>query len=314
MRAPIAFVSRYEKQEEQQWLAALSAAMPDEVVQSVQALDTAARERVEVAVVANPDPADVATLTNVQWIHSVWAGVERLVGELGDKAPPIVRLVDPEMSRSMAEAVLAWCYYLQRDMPLYARQQSRKIWQPHPYRPPASLTVGIVGLGVLGQAAAHKLMQAGFNVAGWARSLKHIDGVESFSGEAGLNSLLGKSDIVVLLLPLTKETHNLMNRSRFAMMKQGAALINFARGAIIETQALLDALEQDRLAHAVLDVFIQEPISPDCPYWHHPKVTVLPHISAPTPLASAAGIVARNIAAWRTSGQIPAAIDKALGY
>jgi len=314
MRPPIAFVSRYGDGEEKEWLAALSAAMPEEVISSVRAMDEATCGRVEMAIVANPDPADVARLGNVKWIHSVWAGVERLVAELGDKAPPIVRLVDPEMSRSMAEAVLAWCYYLQRDMPLYAQQQRQKIWRPQPYRPPASVTVGIVGLGVLGQAAAQKLRQAGFRVAGWARTAKQVEGVENFTGETGLNTLLGKSDIVVLLLPLTKDTQYLMNEARFAQMKKGAGLINFARGGIIETQALLDALEKDMISHAVLDVFIREPISADCPYWHHPKVTVLPHISAPTPLSSAAAIVAKNIASWRQNGQIPTAIDRTLGY
>jgi len=171
-----------------------------------------------------------------------------------------------------------------------------------------------MGLGELGQAAAQKLLQAGFKVAGWSRTPKEITGVENFTGADGLDTLLGKSDIVVLLLPLTKDTHHLLNQQRFAAMKKTACLINFARGPIIETQALLDALKQGIISHAVLDVFINEPISQDCPYWHHPKVTVLPHISAPTPLISAAAIVARNVATWRQSGHIPATIDPARGY
>jgi len=314
MHPPIAFVSRYDEGEEKTWLQALKTAMPTEEIVSIHALDISARSQVEVAIVANPDPCDVASLHNLQWIHSVWAGVERLIEELGEKAPPIVRLVNPDMSRSMAEAVLAWCYYLQRDMPLYLHQQRKKIWQPQPYRPPASQTIGLVGLGVLGQAAARKLQEAGFHVLGWSRTVKQLAGIEHFIGEEGLNALLGQSDIVVLLLPLTKDTRGLMNSARFAQMKKGAGFINFARGAIVETQALLEALEQDIISHAVLDVFIKEPISADCPYWHHPKVTVLPHISAPTPRTSSADIVAHNVALWRQTGQIPAPIDRTLGY
>jgi len=314
MHPPIAFVSRYEREEENAWIEALTDAMPREKIISFHALDQASYAAVEIAIVANPNPADVSAMHNVKWIHSVWAGVERLVSDLGTQAPPIVRLIDPEMSRTMAEAVLAWCYYLQRDMPLYRQQQVKKIWQPLPYRPPSSLTVGLVGLGVLGQAAAQRLNAADFKVIGWSRTVKYLPDIETFTGEDGLDEMLGNSDIVVALIPLTKATHHLINDQRFAAMKKGAGLINFARGGIIETQALLDALEQDIVSHAVLDVFINEPISQDCPYWHHPKVTVLPHISAPTPLASAASIVAHNVAHWRSSGAMPAIIDRIHGY
>jgi len=314
MRSPIAFVSCYDEAEENAWITALADAMPEETIVSIRAMDEATRSRVSMAIVANPNPADVTLLHNVQWIHSVWAGVERLVAELGEGAPPIVRLIDPQMSRTMAEAVLAWCYYLQRDMPLYRQQQEKKIWRPLAYRPPSSLTVGLLGLGVLGQASAQKLLAADFNVVGWSRSAKDDLDIETFTGENGLNAMLAKSDLIVALLPLTKQTHYLLNKERFAVMKKGAGLINFARGAIIEPQALLDALQQDIIAHAVLDVFINEPISQDCPYWHHPKITVLPHISAPTPLSSAAAIIARNVAHWRQSGAIPATVDMSRGY
>jgi len=312
MHPPIAFIHRYDGSDvvhEHEWISTLSALMPEETIISIQAMDATTRASVELAIVANPDPADVASLPNLKWIHSVWAGVERLVAELGKNAPPIVRLIEPEMTRTMAESVLAWCYYLQRDMPLYARQQRKKIWQALLYRPPSSLTIGLIGLGVLAQAAAHKLQQAGFNVAGWSRSAKQLPSIETFTGENGLTTLLGKSDIVVLLLPLTKETHNLFNKTRFAALKKGAGLINFARGPIIDSQALTEALQQGIVSHAVLDVFVNEPISQDCPYWHHDQVTVLPHITAPTPLASASEIVAKNVREWRHNGKIPATID-----
>ncbi len=167
---PIAFVGRIEPEAEAAYRAALARAMPDERVRPFRELSSAERAEVEIAIVANPEPADVAALPGLVWIHSLWAGVERLVAELGPAAPPIVRLIDPEMARTMAEAVIAWTYYLQRDMPAYARQQREGIWRPHAYRAPGDTTVGLLGYGALGAAAADRLRQAGFKVIVWSRS------------------------------------------------------------------------------------------------------------------------------------------------
>src|SRR3712207_6208440 len=175
--------------------------MPNENVVPFRILDPARRSDVEIAVVANPDPADVAGLPNLALVQSLWAGVERLVSELGPGAPPIVRMVDPEMARTMSEAVLAWTYYLQRDMPAYARQQRDKAWRQLPYRKPSDMTVGLLGLGALGAAAAQRLTRAGFKVARWSRLPKNLPEVGSFAGEDGLAALLRTSDVVVCLLP-----------------------------------------------------------------------------------------------------------------
>ncbi len=137
-------------------------------------MSAAEREAARIAIVANPDPAEVALLPNLAWIHSLWAGVERLVRDLGANGVPIVRLVDPELARTMAEAVLAWTYYLQRDMPAYRRQQEAGTWRPLAYRPPGATMVGILGLGTLGGAAAERLVGAGFKVAAWSRSPKVV--------------------------------------------------------------------------------------------------------------------------------------------
>jgi len=314
MPAAIAFVSSSGQKLTEQWLQALATAMPQETVRPLACMSAQEKQLAEIAIVANPDPRDIAALPGLRWMHSVWAGVERLVAELGETAPPIVRLVDPELTRTMAEAVLAWVYYLQRDMPAYCQSQAEKRWAPLPYRPPSSLSIGILGLGVLGSAAAARLQQAGFRVAGWSRSAKAIAGVTVYQGMAGLDTLLGSSDIVVLLLPLTAETTDLMNKNRFASVKKGAGLINFARGPIIDAQAMLDAFASGQISHAVLDVFNTEPLPPTCPYWLHPHITVLPHISASTSPESAAQIVAHNVAVWRRHGRMPETIDRQRGY
>lgn len=296
------------------WLEALRAAMPDERIVRLDELDATARQACDVAIVANPDPADVAALPGLKWMHSVWAGVERLMAELPADAPPVVRLVDPELSRSMAEAVLAWTLYLHRDMPRYAAQQAARQWQGHDYVPPSEKTVGILGLGTLGIDAAHRLRDADFRVTGWSRQAKSIEGIRCESGDAGLKTVLADSDIVVCLLPLTAQTRGLVDAQALAAMRAGAGLINFARGPIVDDAALHDALDRGHLSHAVLDVFAQEPLPAQAWQWGHARVTVLPHISAPTNRRTASAIVAERLRAYRSTGAIPAAVDRVRGY
>ena len=138
--------------------------------------------------------------------------------------------------------------------------------------------------------------------------------METLTGDDGLQGLLEKSDILVCLVPLTDATRGLVNASRLAAMKNGAAIINFARGAVIVADDLIAALDSGKLSHAVLDVFEQEPLPAASPFWPHPKVTVLPHISAPTSRESSAQIVTGNVRTWRETGTLPETVDMARGY
>ncbi|KXG85261.1 2-hydroxyacid dehydrogenase [Agrobacterium bohemicum] len=314
MPSPIAFVSRTTDANEAEWIEMLSSALPGETILSVKTMSDDEKAQAEIAIVANPDPADIAKLTGLKWIHSLWAGVERLVAELGTTAPPIVRLTDPELTRVMAEAVLAWTYYLHRDMPAYRDNQQKALWKELEYRHPRDVAVGLLGLGALGAAAAARLREAGFNTTGWSRSPKTLEGIDTLSGDSGLQTLLAKSDILVCLVPLTADTKGLLNKVRLGTMKANAAIINFARGAVIVSEDLLAALDAGHLSHAVLDVFEQEPLDARSPFWSHQRVTVLPHISAPTNRQTSAAIVAENISAWRKTGSLPATVDMARGY
>lgn len=310
----IALVTRLSPQDEAMWLGRLAAVMPGEDIRPFAELTPAEYADIEIAIVANPEPAHLAHLTGLVWVQSLWAGVERLVAELGDFRPPIVRLVDPELARTMGEAALTWVLYLFRDMPAYAAQQKAAQWVQHPYRRPERTTVGVLGLGELGSTAAARLRDAGFNVAGWSRSQKQVEGVTCRSGDDGLEETLKTSDILVCLLPLTAETRNLLDARRLALLPRGAKLINFARGPIIDTPALLAALDSGALGHAVLDVFEVEPLPASSPEWAHPAVTILPHISAATDPDTASLIVARNIAAYRANGSLPVTVNMHRGY
>ncbi len=214
----------------------------------------------------------------------------------------------------MAEAVLTWSLFLHRDIPDYSLQQQKALWQPLPYVPARERTVGLLGLGELGKASAERLKSNGFNVIGWSRSQKTIAGVECFSGKEGFESVLNKSDILVCLLPLTQHTENLLSFESMDLIKPGAKLINFARGKIIDDEALLYALNTGRLQRAVLDVFAIEPLPRSHPYWTHPKVSVLPHISAATSIYSASQIVAQNVRNYRMLNILPNTVDLQLGY
>jgi len=226
----------------------------------------------------------------------------------------IVRLIDPQLAQTMAEAVLSWTLYLHRDMPAYARQQKQHHWQALDYVRPQAKTVSLLGVGALGSASAERLQQAGFQVNAWSRTLKNLAGVHCFSGADGLREMLATTDILVCLLPLTPATRGLLDSERLGFLPEGASLINFARGAIINDQHLKLALDRQHLKHAVLDVFETEPLPALDWHWDHPSVTVLPHCTAPTDRSTAAKIVADNILEYRNSGKIAPCVDTVLGY
>ncbi len=308
-------VARAAAEEQDAWIESLGKILaPKHEIKVLSDLSAAERAEAQVAIVANPDPADLLTLPNLKWVHSLWAGVERMTAELPEDGPDIVRLVDPQMAETMSEAVLAWTLFLHRDMPRYARQQSGKIWLEHSLKLPSEQTVTVLGLGNLGKAAALRLKANGFNVCGWSRSAKTIDGIDTCSGSDGLTAALAKTDIAVVLMPLTPDTRGMLDATALAKLPQGAKLINFARGPIIDDGALLDALDSGRIAHAVLDVFATEPLPADSPYWDHPSVTVLPHISAPTIRSTASQIVAGNIEAYFETGNLPHCVNRCRGY
>ncbi|WP_028601229.1 2-hydroxyacid dehydrogenase [Ottowia thiooxydans] len=297
-----------------QWVAALQEAMPDEHVVVFHELDARDLASCDVAVVANPSIEDLRALPNLKWVHSVWAGVERLVADLGDLDLKIVRLVDPVMAETMSEAVLAWTLYLHRDMPRYAKQQASREWLEHEYVGAGDKTVSLLGLGALGTASAVKLRGAGFQVCGWSRTRKSISGVQCYAGEEELLQMLGRTDILVCLLPLTSKTEGILSAEVLGALPQGASIINFARGPVVDEHALRRALDESKLSHAVLDVFNREPLPVNAWQWAHPRVTVLPHISGPTNRRTASALAAANILNYRTTGVLPISVDRKTGY
>ena len=314
MKSIVPFISMLPKADIDQWLKILKKKLPKERIIKFSNLKKSDYKKIDVAIVANPNPTEVKKLLNLKWIQSVWVGVEKLVESFKSERVKIVRLVDPEMNRTMSEAVLSWVLYLHRDMHFYQVQQNKRVWKEADYIKPSKKIVSIIGLGELGSASAAKLIENDFNVCGWSRGKKNIKKVKSFTGELGLKNMLKQTDILVCLIPLTRKTKYLLNYKTLSYLKKGASIINFARGAIINAKDLVKHLNSGRIKHAVLDVFEQEPLPKTSILWKHKNVTVLPHISAHTDIDTASSIVCKNIKMYRLKNRIPKSVNMVRGY
>lgn len=271
---------------------------------------------IEYALAWRPKPRALRAFLNLKAIFSLGAGVDHLFRDPDLPAGvPVVRLVDKALTRNMTEYVVHGVLNYHRGFHLYADLQRAGEWRTLPIPdPPDRKRVGIMGLGVLGATVARALLGLGFTVAGWSRTSKHIDGVESFVGDHGLAPFLGGSHILVCLLPLTPETEGIIDQRTLAALSPGAFVINVARGGHMVEEDLLAALETGHIAGATLDVFREEPLHQDHPFWRHPRVIVTPHIASQTDPRSAADQVVANIRRIR-AGKPPTDIaDPAQGY
>lgn len=237
--------------------------------------------RIDAAIVWTPRDDMLKGLKNLRALIVPGAGVDQLFRHEGGLPDvPIVRLADPVMADRMAEYVLAMVLDHHRQFGRYRRQQADAVWTRHFHDDPGDLRIGILGMGVMGTAAARHLTAIGYGVTGWSRSEKTIPGIETVAGEPALGPLIASSDVLVCLLPLTETTRGILNARTFDAMPDGALVINAARGGHLVIPDLLAALDQGKLGGAVLDVFEDEPLVPESPLWRHPKVTITPHVAS----------------------------------
>jgi glyoxylate/hydroxypyruvate reductase A len=240
-------------------------------------------EAIRYALVWKPEAALLASLPRLAAILSLGAGVDHLLGNPGLPAGvPIVRLVDAGMGAEMGEYCLLGVLYFHRNLDEYARWQRQRVWKRLPGVRAADRRVGIMGLGVLGGGLAAKLVTLGFDVAGWSRTQKAVEGVACHWGAAGLEAFLARSEILVNLLPLTDATRGILNARTLDRLPDGACLINVARGAHLVDDDLLAALDSGKLRGAMLDVFQREPLAETHRFWTHPRILLTPHVAAPT--------------------------------
>jgi glyoxylate/hydroxypyruvate reductase A len=208
--------------------------------------------------------------------------------------------VDQKLVRDMSEYLLLAVLTHFRQFDFYQVKKQENDWQPLFPLGKKEMVIGIMGLGQLGEAAAKRLQEAGFSVCGWRNSSKKIDQIPSFHGKEQLDSFLSRAHILICLLPLTRQTRQILNQNTFSKLPQGAYLINVGRGDHLKEDDLLTALDQGHLAGACLDVFQTEPLPGDHPFWQHPQIMVTPHISSQTSPTSVAPQILDNLNRLRT--------------
>ncbi len=277
------------------------------------ALDPAA---VDYALVWDPQPGGLARFPNLKVIFGSGAGVDLITADPAlPRHLPLVRMGVEGAAQRMGEYVCWAALSLLRGTRRLTLAQSEARWD---YFEPAATAretvVGIMGLGVMGARTAAMLQALGFPVIGWSRTKKALPGVESFAGDAARDAFLAQADILVVLLPATPATERLIAAPLLDRVKQGAGLIHAGRGSQAVVADVLAALDSGRLGGAVIDVFEQEPLPADSPLWHHPKVTVTPHVASLPSRRERAGHVAACIAAFARGEALPNLYDHDRGY
>lgn len=289
------------------WLAAVKAQAPR--LEVIGLADTDRFSEVRHAWVWKPPAGVLGLLPRLEVIVNLGAGVDAILADATvPKHIPILRAVDPNINMRMTEWVVLQVLYHHRQMPAFLAQQKQRVWRDLPQKAASALTVGIMGMGVLGQSAARALTGLGFNVIGWSRT-----------GALPLDEFLGATDMLVCLLPLTPETKGLITHDLLRRLKRtgplGApVLINGGRGGSQVGADILRALDDGTLGGASLDVFETEPLPEDSQFWSHPKVIVTPHVAADSDPEAMTAYVLEQLARHQAGGAMAPLVDRVRGY
>jgi glyoxylate/hydroxypyruvate reductase A len=272
-------------------------------------------EPVAYVVVGKPEPGLLAGLAGLEVVLSLNAGVEHLLasGEV-PVGVPIVRMVDDGLVLGMVDWVTAQVLAWHRNLFVYRGSQEERRWAPRPEKMARERSVTVLGAGALGGAVAARLAVIGFETRVWSRSPREIAGVTSFAGPNALDAAVGGAQILVNLLPLTHQTRDLLGAAVFERLANGSFLINAGRGAHVVDDELIAALDSGRLGGAALDVFREEPLPADHPFWSHPNILVSPHVAAPTHARTAVAAMAQSVRRHERGEPLLHVVDLDRGY
>ena len=273
-------------------------------------------EAVDYALVWDPEPGRLAALPGLRAVFGSGAGVDGIVADPRyPRHVPLVRMSIPAATERMGEFVGWAALSLLKDARRMAIAQAERRWdEVEPPHRASQRTVGIMGLGNMGCAAARMLRGIGFPVIGWSRGRKAVPGVESYAGAAEMAAFLERSDILVCLLPATAETRGIVNAATLARLPRGAGYVGVGRGMQQRLDDILAALDEGQLAGAVIDVFETEPLPPEHPLWAHPRATVTAHVASLPSRMERAAAVAAAIAGFERGEALPNLYDHARGY
>lgn len=295
------------------WADALREKRPDLDVRTYP--DTAAADEVEFALAWNHPQGVFKAFPNLKCIASTGAGVDHI---LRDPELPegvqITRIVDENLTQDMGMFVTALVLNHMRGLHEYKEAQCDHTWKQRSYLRTSDVVIGVMGLGELGSHAAQQLSKLGFKVHGWARSAKLMEGVGTFAGPEELEAFLSSSNILICLLPLTKQTADILNKDTFSKLPKGAYVINVARGEHLVDEDLIGMLDSGHLSGASLDVFREEPLPEDHPFWEHPLINVTPHIASITNPASAVSQILENYDRMRQGEPLINVVSQTKGY
>jgi glyoxylate/hydroxypyruvate reductase A len=274
---------------------------------------------VHYAAVWKPAPGELAAFMNLRVIFNLGAGVDALMADQSLPRVPLVRVAVGDLTQRMTEYVALHVLMHHRQEPYLRASQREKRWQPRFQWPAGAVSVGIMGLGVLGSDAALALKRLGFRVAGWSNRPKAIPGIECFHGRSELDAFLRRTDILVCLLPLTPGTQHILNGDLFAKLNRSSPMgapvvINAGRGGLQNEADVLACLDDGTLGGVSLDVYAAEPLPPESPFWSHPKVVLTPHNAADTDPDEISRYVARQIAGYEAGERLENVVDPARGY
>ena len=223
----------------------------------------------------------LAELPRLRVLFSSGAGIDHVDLSAVPAHIPIVRMVEQGIINGMVEYVSLRAGSAPRLFD-YVSAQAARVWSALEVPPASTRTVGVMGMGVLGRAVLERLATYDFRLRGWNRSVRLMQGVESFAGSDQLQRFLKGCDVLVCLLPLTSSTKGVLNHKVFSALPAGAAVINVGRGPHLVDADLLDALNSGRLSRAILDVTDPEPLPREHPFWTHPRVFLTPHVASMT--------------------------------
>lgn len=299
------------------WLAEISQCLPRARVREWLPGD---QGRADYALVWKP-PADMLRQREgLRAVFNLGAGVDGLLAMLRAEPAllpsqvPLIRIEDAGMAVQMVQYVSHAVLRHYRRMDDYARLKLRGAWAPLPPREPSTYVVGVMGLGALGVQVATSLAALGFPVRGWSRSARQVPGMRCFAEPEGLRAFAGGLQALVNLLPLTAATENILNQHLFAQLAPGATLINVARGAHLVEHDLIAALDSGQLESATLDVFREEPLPPEHPFWRDQRIEITPHIAAETTLFASIRQIAAKIRALENGEAVAGVVDLRRGY
>ena len=251
-------------------------------------------EQVTFAVCWKPEKDALSQFPNLKVVQSIGAGVDHIFkSQQLSHSVQVCRIIDSQLTQDLYEYVLTGLMSYIRDFSIYFNDQLTKTWKPKRYQTIGQTTVTVLGLGSIGAFIAKELAKIGFTVRGWSKNLKSIEGVETFNQQELSNAING-SDALVNVLPLTRETENMINKELMAQLNPGAYFINVGRGAHLVESDLLELIDNQHLSGALMDVFRTEPLPEDHPFWSNPKITVTPHVASITTLTNAVDIAVEN--------------------